>query len=883
MKSKLNIQADEKLLIGKLSNSANNPNLGYMDVYFEVNDGIVSTVNASEFIDSEYIRKPQVFIRGGYESYEKEYGYNQLLLFKSSKNTVSTDKGACIFTCVYSDKGESQHFKIKKDCPFVAEISQVEFSLDDVKKIDGNHEINSLEVDKFDTPHFFQIDSNSKKILGPLVQGDKSKPYFHGPRNETHYEFWNSRKTSDYQSLISNYTGYEDHIAEVFINDDKRLFLINLEGYYLGSNNKPRNQDFETVDLIPESYLVNEFYKAAEKSPSIKPFQKGKVKEWLDNKTLKLEIPRKTRLFKILVGYEKSQIDIEGIFKSILDSDEAEPILKKFATEDEDKYLNRFREKENKKLEEIKEEIYNKRKEIEQQNNAVKNELSKNQKELTELNKNKATIQEEIDTKLKIALENIEQTDEYKQQVKESTKTLSEINKKVEDSISKYGHYSDLDTLNKKYNDLIEEVKFKEKRESELKEIISKLTDSAKSSSSDLAKAYLNHQIISDIQNHDHYKYLEPSKERVDDNKKSYYKVAKSKPEFMTDEHNENRKSVINLVTERLERMNRAVDKDKVEAALIAIMQNQFVVFVGLPGSGKTSFAIQIGCALGASKATLTIPVAKDWTRPKDLMGYYNPITKSYESGVNNFYPFYESLNSFPENETTNSFLILDEFNLSQPEFYLSNLIGLSDNSLDRKINLGHDLSVTIPETNHFICTANTDETVQSLSARMISRCAFIHFNELPELEQTTSDLIFPSNLTPILTGTDMVSLFRASESDIISDSLKNEIDQLISAFREPNEEYGNGISIAPRKYKQLLQFCQVMNSQENSQSKVLDFASTFFLLPLISGSGKPFKSRLENICTISEDLSLDELTKSVKKIILDGESNFDQYYFKMA
>jgi len=304
---------------------------------------------------------------------------------------------------------------------------------------------------------------------------------------------------------------------------------------------------------------------------------------------------------------------------------------------------------------------------------------------------------------------------------------------------------------------------------------------------------------------------------------------------------------------------------------------------MGVPGSGKTSFAMQLGCALGASSSTLIVPVAKDWTRPKDLMGYSNPITNQYESGVTDFYPFYNSLNQYDEDKTPNSFLILDEFNLSQPEFYMSNLTGLADNSGSRKISLGLDTSITIPNTNRFICTANTDETVQSLSARMISRCVFIQFNELPELDQTINDLTFPDNLSPLLSGTDMADLFKASESDVISDSLKDEIDKLISAFREYSSKYGNGISITPRKYNQLLQFCKVMSVQEYGQSNVLDYAAIFFLLPLISGNGNLFKDRLTNIKAIGEDLSLEEFVKHIDGIINEGEANFGHYRFVMG
>ncbi|MCD9555721.1 hypothetical protein GRJ22_04545 [Photobacterium carnosum] len=894
LKATLDLQLGDKLLIGKLANSATNPNLGYIDVFFEIEDGVVLIPNPLEFTDSEYNKKPQVFIRGGYENYEKEYSYDNLFLFKARINTQSSDKGACRFTCVYSDNGLIQHSKMLKEYAFIAEISQEEFNEHDIKNIVDSHKIESYENDFQDTPHFFQINTESKRILGPLISNDNDKAIFHGPRNTMTYVFWNSRQLSDYQTFLCNYKGFENNIVSVNINGITRTFLINLESFYLGKNGKARNQDFTVIDLIPENCLINEFYKSTDKISAIKPYQKSKVKEWLDNKGIKLDPTRKSRVYTLLTDYEKNQEAINEIFKKVLDSDAAEPLLKKIANEDEELYLERYRDKENIKIEKIRSETIRQKEEIEQQNDAVKLELSKKQQELTTLNKEKNTLQNKINEELRLKLENVELSDEYQNMLSEKNKELSDINNKIEASIKVFGHYTELEKLKNKKNDLDEDIKYLERRKKEqedsnktekedLNKTIEGLKNQAKQETSVLATTYLNHQIISDIQNYDHYKYIQEQQIESNNTVRNVATISEPHQEFTTDNCNANRKAVVNAVTTRLHQMKRSIDLDKVEAALIAIMQNQYIVLMGVPGSGKTSFALQFSCALGAFDSTLLIPVAKDWTKPKDLMGYYNPITNKYESGVTEFYPFYYSLNQNKEETTTNSFLILDEFNLSQPEFYMSNLTGLADNSISRKIKLGHDTSISIPITNKFICTANTDETVQSLSARMISRCVFIHFNEPHELNQTIDDLIFPDNLPPLLSGTDMVSLFKASESDIISTSLTSEINKLISAFRESSSKYGNGISITPRKYNQLLQFCKVMSVQEYGQSKVLDYASVFFLLPLILGSGALFKSRLANIKSIGEDLSLDDFVKHIDYIINEGEANFEHYRFIMG
>ena len=486
-------------------------------------------------------------------------------------------------------------------------------------------------------------------------------------------------------------------------------------------------------------------------------------------------------------------------------------------------------------------------------------------------------------------LENIEESDEYQTLLKEQTKELSELTKKLEQAKSDFGNYEEAIKFQTQIKTLKIQAEFKrdefEGEKKNFEGLIAALQADAKQSTADLAKEYLKLQVVADIQNYDHFKYLEKLShvDKSVDEGNEFFTLVGDTDGIKKDSINETRKAIILEITDRLKKMNRNISIDKVEAALIAIMQNQFTVLTGVPGSGKTSFAVQLGCALGCSKSTLVIPVSKDWSRPKDLMGYYNPISNTYESGSTNFYPFYNSLNNKREAETTNSFLILDEFNLSQPEFYMSNLTGLADNSVNRSVNLGHSTNIKIPESNRFVCTANTDETVVSLSDRMISRCAFIQFNELPELDTAVNDLEFNHGLAPLLSGIEMIDLFSASTSDVISEELKNEIDSIVNACRDTSEQYGKGVSITPRKYKQFLNFCKVMSVEEHGQSNVLDYACTYFVLPLISGFGLQFRARLENIKSICEDLSLETMCSQLESVITSGDANFENYRYAMG
>lgn len=890
--TKWDIQSEDKLLIGKLAHAnSNNPTIGIIDVYFSISNGKTEVARAEDLKENTLNitnKMPEVFVRGGFDQFEKRYGYNTLFIFKATLDTRQSDHGNCKYLADFHNQNNQYHSKLTKDCPFIAEISSTPFCSETLELSPSTENvIENIDNDELDTYYFFQHDEKSKKILGPLLSNDKKR--YHGPDKKIQYEFWNNRYLSDYETFLINYNGYESHIIDCTINDKSRKFLINLDSFYITANNKFRSHDFKKVDLIPENCLLNAFYESSDKAEISKVISKNKIKNWLNNKSLKLDSERTNRLGTLLTSYDRNNKDISKIYKNILNSSLADDLLKQLAQDDEERYLERFRNKEHSALKLLTQEIEEQRGEIEQKNDALKKQYNSSKHQLEETNKKRDIIQREIDTTLTNKLENIEDSEEYKDRLNKASEELAEINNKIEEAKEKYGPYEDLDKLAEEkikkeavLEDLTERTNKQNKKirnfDDEVTDILDKAIINLGKNATDLSSKYLENKIINEFLSTDLFKQKDKSAPIEEFDEHCYATEISSQLET---EHD--RQTIINDLYSRFTKMNRNISIEFLEAALITIMQNKFTVFVGNPGTGKTSFATQLGCALGNSKSTLTVPVSKDWCRPKDLVGYFNPISNKYESGVTNFYPFFKSLNKFKEEETTNSFLILDEFNLSQPEFYLSNLINIQDNPSSRHINLGNNISVAIPNTSRFICTANTDDTVQGLSPRMISRCAFVHFNELSNLDSMVNELIYPDDMPALLSGTDMINLFSANESDILSDLEKANIDKLINIMRNNSDIYGEGINIVPRKYNKILQFCKVMNSQEYGQSKVLDYAAVFFLLPLLSGNGCDFKERIKAIKEIAEELSLDEFVKHISTLIRNGENNFDHYRYRIG
>ena len=112
---------------------------------------------------------------------------------------------------------------------------------------------------------------------------------------------------------------------------------------------------------------------------------------------------------------------------------------------------------------------------------------------------------------------------------------------------------------------------------------------------------------------------------------------------------------------------------DKVlKSFYLGLQTDQLILLMGRPGSGKTSLVREFADVFGIKYEN--IAVQANWTDRSDLLGYYNPIEKSYVST-----PFLDCLLRFwheaKENEDKLFFICLDEMNLARVEYYLSDFL----------------------------------------------------------------------------------------------------------------------------------------------------------------------------------------------------------------
>lgn len=173
-------------------------------------------------------------------------------------------------------------------------------------------------------------------------------------------------------------------------------------------------------------------------------------------------------------------------------------------------------------------------------------------------------------------------------------------------------------------------------------------------------------------------------------------------------------------------------------AVTLGLMTKPLLILRGSPGVGKSDLAASL---LDDPKRerTLTIVVDPTWRGREDLLGHVNPIDTCFEpTAATNF--LRKAAAAWDKGDRRARILIFEEFNLSQPEHWLSEILVRSqypeDARAERMIKLGgskvRDWSepgppeVFLSPALRMVATINSDHTVRTLSPRVLDRAAVV-------------------------------------------------------------------------------------------------------------------------------------------------------------
>lgn len=818
-------------VIAKVSRSLSNPALGYIKPVYKYDD------QGSKYIevnDEMFPNDGEIFIYGGFSTIVNQIQNDELFeLSNINKNEVNYEVNNPK-SCFYSASAAS--FRRLRSTEF---IQIIETNFDYPSRIITDTD---LSYYKLNDPFFIK---SQEYLYGPFIYSD-SELY---PLEISYYEEDDYTLDENIEDLIHenkdcifkyNIADVSELILDDFIADISQLLnKTPVEILYYGTKESIINWGkvlFKSKLSEQESQLLL------------------KIKDInIPNLNNNIERQKLQRLFTYINETNTwLNLDIPKYLNDFFKSENGKAFIDKFLDDNQISFFNTYRKDE---INEIENKVVDKQQELE----GLKHQINDLEKRL-ETQDDK--VFEGIDEGDKKALKTIIQDKELRIKVLEffaENQRLDEITKEISHKEGERNYLQkDIDDLSKKQN------------------IIEKAIQGVKAEffeDSDFARKIMDAKIYTDLINN-----IDP---RESDNENLKKNLETQQNLTINNKGYESPKNFVIEIQNRLGKINRNVSFNDVANYLISIHQNFFVIFAGLPGVGKTSLIEKLAKSLGCidNKRFLKIAVSRGWTSSKDLIGYFNPLTKKYQSSKTGLL---EALRLSEYDSKINNpipnLILLDEANLSSIEHYWSDFLSLSDDEYTKEINITDTNIIHFGEGIRFLATINYDHTTEVLSNRLISRAPIIklennsYHQEMLESVQETMD-IFPFDQWNTY-------LSPKSNKEYFKDDVKNKFDSIIKALEDENLVFGNPTIIGFRKYNAVEKYCKVAGliMEDDNKFTALDYAVNQIILPLISGRGDNYNKRLNNM--VEKLQGLPTSSAHLAKIIKVGDENFKNYSY---
>lgn len=340
-------------------------------------------------------------------------------------------------------------------------------------------------------------------------------------------------------------------------------------------------------------------------------------------------------------------------------------------------------------------------------------------------------------------------------------------------------------------------------------------------------------------------------------------------------------------VVEKIQQV-RHYSADEIINVFASIYTGFITIFSGKPGTGKTSICNIISKVLGMDKfgqcgdvnlnRFVPISVERGWTSKKDLLGYFNPLTKVFDKNNKHLFDALSVQNEeiLAGNNKFPLFVLLDEANLSPIEYYWGDFMKIADfdNDVSNDLNLGNDLILKVADKLRFLATINNDHTTEDISPRLLDRAWVVELsmNDANDAFERTDYGKLDSLAISWNTIEKYFDNNKVLEIDSNSKRILNELYSLCNQ---------NDLPISRRSKGMMTEYIKITERiYKDGSSKALDFAIAQKIIPTIMGSGEKYCSFLEDLNTLCEQNRLTKSTTMLEKIIANGKDNMHDFYF---
>jgi hypothetical protein len=330
--------------------------------------------------------------------------------------------------------------------------------------------------------------------------------------------------------------------------------------------------------------------------------------------------------------------------------------------------------------------------------------------------------------------------------------------------------------------------------------------------------------------------------------------------------------------------------RDFLANVYVTLKSSALNLIMGPPGHGKSSIIGAVARALGHGNALLEIAVRRSWSDDRYLLGFYDTFHGRYDPGPTGLATRLLQAQADWEKEHRGLYLILlDEFNLSAPEYYFSQLLQLLTRPQEQRLLRLFDpaaLPATAGTPAHqirlypnvsFWGSINYDETTERLSPRLLDRTGMIFLTArdvLPSFAGT-------ANLPRARKGVDGRHLLKTCVrgADQCPEQHWEQIEPLLDLLRRQTEPWGAGVELSPRVVDGVRRY--LANSVGVLlPARAVDFVFQQRILPVLRGRGPRYATRIGALAEKLGEMGLERSARHVREALALAEVQFGDIDF---